>query len=971
MKKLLFIFLSILMLSSITLSAHILSDKKIIGYVKGVPVNSITKVPINEPDMSILLVKPTGELIDSVGTYVNNQIRGRGIVEFCTYVYEKGDYKLIFIHEDYDTTRVDVNFNGKKVFLELGEIPVRKLTRAEKGVKLGEIVVAATKVKFYNKGDTIVYDADAFQLSNGSMLDGLIEQLPGAELRDDGRISVNGKFVQEILLNGKDFFQGDNKVALENLPAYMVKNVEVYDKQSDNSRMAGMKMDEGTFVMNIKLKKDYQAGWLANAEAGGGTKDRYMGRAFGLRFSPTSRVSVFGNVNNISDTRKPGRNGDWSPSDLTNGLATTKNGGVDYALFDERNTYDINGNVQATYTEGLYDARTSTQNFLSSGDTYGRGWSRSENNNLKLATRHQLEYYFGPGTSERSTIRLELRADYNKFDRKTGSVNGLFDAHPNDDCDLRDSIEQNHLVTMPWVNTSIRNNRSKGHTLSTNGNFMLFYKNPNSDDSYRFDVGGSYGNSTDESGDMYDLRFRQAPQKSEKRRHNSPSNKYQYFTKAAMFMVPAREWRIYPSYEFKKSYSNTTSDWYLLEQDGRSGRSLMLPSMSRAMAGLLDPENSYNMGVHSQDHNLRVDFAHYASNSTNDFKKQWSLTFNLTLAATYRIDNIFFNGVKTISKNRERWLPNPEFYMIWDTPGKNNNFSLRYQMLPETPSYLDLIDVEFTSDPLNIRTGNPDLRNTIHHRVRLNYTARQWAMSKEINLSAELGLSVWKNGTSMGYTYDPDLGIRYYRPENIDGNWWSWCYGWMSLPVSRDKRLRLTTYTRFDISESADFVSTEGQTGSQKQIVHSDQFMETLNLDYSIGRFRVGLNGRLQYRHSTSNSNSFRTINAADFKYGLTGLVKLPLSMELSTDISMFSRRGYSNRSMNTDDLVWNASLSKGVMNNNLTFTIEAFDILHQLSNIRYELNGMGRTETWVNCIPRYLMFKARYRLNIQPRKRK
>lgn len=81
-------------------------------------------------------------------------------------------------------------------------------------------------------------------------------------------------------------------------------------------------------------------------------------------------------------------NGDWSPSDLTNGLATTKNGGVDYALFDERNTYDINGNVQATYTEGLYDARTSTQNFLSSGDTYGRGWSRSENNNLKLATRH-------------------------------------------------------------------------------------------------------------------------------------------------------------------------------------------------------------------------------------------------------------------------------------------------------------------------------------------------------------------------------------------------------------------------------------------------------------------------------------------------------------------------------------------------------------------------------------------------------
>ena len=120
---------------------------------------------------------------------------------------------------------------------------------------------------------------------------------------------------------------------LENLPAYMIKNVQVYEKDSEATKVAGMKMDEGTYVMDVQLKKDHQAGWLANAEAGGGTKERYMGRAFGLRFSPSSRVSVFGNVNNINDTRKPGRNGDWSPADLTNGLATTKNGGIAYGLY--------------------------------------------------------------------------------------------------------------------------------------------------------------------------------------------------------------------------------------------------------------------------------------------------------------------------------------------------------------------------------------------------------------------------------------------------------------------------------------------------------------------------------------------------------------------------------------------------------------------------------------------------------------
>jgi len=969
MKKLALIFMAILSLTAIKGLAHIPSDKKIIGQFRGVPVNSITKIPINDPKMKILLVKQTGELVDSTGTYIN-QIGGKDFVEFCTYVYENGDYKLIFIHEDYDTTRIDVKFDGKKKYKELGSISVRKLTRAEKGVKLGEVVVAATKVKFYNKGDTIVYDADAFQLSNGSMLDGLIEQLPGAELHDNGRISVNGKFVQEILLNGKDFFKGNNQVALENLPAYMVKNVEVYDKQSDESRYAGMKMDEGTFVMNIKLKKDYQAGWIANAEVGGGTKERYMGRAFGLRFSPTSRVSVFGNINNISDTRKPGRNGDWSPSDLTNGLATTKNGGIDYNLFDQQKTYDINGNVQATYTEGLYNARTSTQNFLNSGDTYGRGWSRSENNNFKLNTNHQLEYYFGPGTSERSTIRLNLQANYNKFDRKTGSVDGLFDSHPDDSYNIRDSILQNHLTTMPWINTSVRSNRSKGKDLTSAGSFMIFYSDPNTDRSYRFDIGGSYKNSTDNTDDMYDLRFRQAPQDAEKRHHNSPSDRYSYFTKAALFITPNRDWRIYPVYEFTKNYSHTTSDWFMLEQSGENRSSLMLPSMSRAMAGMLDTKNSYDMGVHSQDHSLKVEFVHYASNSSKDFQKKWSVNLNLTLAATYRIDNIFFNGAKTISRKREKWLPKPEFSLTWNTPGANNYFYLLYQMLPETPDFLNLIDVEFTSDPLNIRTGNPDLRNTIHHKVQLNYMARQWAFSKQINLSAQAGISVWDNGLSMGYTYDPDLGIRYYRPENIQGNWWAWCYGWLTMPLTRDKRLSFGTYTRADISEAADFVGTESQISPQKQIVHSDQFMEDLSLNYSIGKFKVGINGRILYRHSTANTKTFKTIDAADFQYGLTGLVKLPLSIEFATDIKMYSRRGYSNPSMNTDDLVWNASLSKGVMNNNLTFSIEAFDILHQLSNIRYELNGMGRTETWVNCIPRYLMFKARYRLNIQPRKR-
>jgi hypothetical protein len=101
-----------------------------------------------------------------------------------------------------------------------------------KEVQLDGITVTASKVKMVMHGDTIVYNADAFQLSEGSMLDALIRQLPGSELKSDGRIYVNGRFVESLLLNGKDFFKGNNTVLLQNLPTYAVNSIKVYEKKT-------------------------------------------------------------------------------------------------------------------------------------------------------------------------------------------------------------------------------------------------------------------------------------------------------------------------------------------------------------------------------------------------------------------------------------------------------------------------------------------------------------------------------------------------------------------------------------------------------------------------------------------------------------------------------------------------------------------------------------------------------------------
>ena len=110
--------------------------------------------------------------------------------------------------------------------------------------------------------------------------------------------------------------------------------------------------------------------------------------------------------------------------------------------------------------------------------------------------------------------------------------------------------------------------------------------------------------------------------------------------------------------------------------------------------------------------------------------------------------------------------------------------------------------------------------------------------------------------------------------------------------------------------------------------------------------------------------------NIENYKYGINGSYQMPLQFDLSTDLTMYSRRGYQSSSMNTNDFVWNARLSKSILSNNIILSLEGFDLLHRLSNVTRTINGQGRVERFTNVIPSYLMFHCTYRLNIQPKKR-
>ena len=133
---------------------------------------------------------------------------------------------------------------------------------------LDEVTVTSSVVQIINKGDTIQFNAEAFELAEGSMLSSLVKKLPGVELRDNGQIYVNGRFVDKLLLNGKDFFNGDKMVLLQNLPAYTVKNVQVYqqDKKDQEQKQQQGGLSEASAQQILKAMEDKENGTRQKVE---------------------------------------------------------------------------------------------------------------------------------------------------------------------------------------------------------------------------------------------------------------------------------------------------------------------------------------------------------------------------------------------------------------------------------------------------------------------------------------------------------------------------------------------------------------------------------------------------------------------------------------------------------------------------------------------------------------------------------
>lgn len=962
-----FIFLLFPLGSNLVAQSEKPTEKVVKKSITGHIINSFTKEPLE--NVKVDLLSPDSAFIDSTRTIQDMDDMGT----YCYFrfgITHPGKYIIRCSQLHYETCYipVDIKFHKRESGIFMGTFSMKRELKSSHILK--EVTITATKIKFYNNNDTLVYNADAFQLADGSMLDALVKQLPGVVLKDDGRIFVNGKFVSSLLLNGKDLFKDENKLMLDNLPAYMVNKVAVYEKENEWSAPSGT--NNKSLVMDIKLKKEYSIGLIGNVEAGEGSKNRYMSRLYAMHFTPHSTLNVFGNMNNLSNNQTPEDGGEWTPSDQFDGLQSRKTAGLNYGIQNKNITAYIRNKIE--HIDADNQINTNSVSFLTGGNTYTRSQNVSRNYSTAFSTNGDILLKLN-----KTYLFLAPNFSYQNYRNHSFNQSGTFSDEPSKYVTSR-LLDSLSLPNMGNRLRSITLNRyqqrqlNEGHSVNVGTSFTYKKEIPHTDDIFYIKGNFNYSDAQKKTYSHYRLDYPSTSSSVDYRNQyiTTPDRKYDYNINAQYLfrynLSDRVNINIAPYYKYSQAYHFTDQSYYRLDRLNGWGENSdnalgMLPSTLDYLTTARDSANSYRYH--------QYDFAHEAGLTFRwDDKLSSTSHLNYYFIIPFRKEknrlNYQRNTLDTLFSRHVMFF-DPSAQINLSTHNSAQTYEFDYDCKSTAPVMTYLVDVTDNTDPLNISKGNSLLKNTHIHTLSFRYSGQ---LKKQKMLQVNLDWHATQNAIAMGTVYDKSTGVRTTKPDNINGNWNGTFNTEYTTPLDKAQKWTFNTNTGSGFYHSVDLISVEGSTANARSTVNNLSLSETLKLDYHLNekcQFGAKMNG--SWTHSTSTREDFTTINAGNFNYGVTGQVELPWNMQLSSDFTEYSRRGYEVSSMNTNELVWNAKLVKR-LKSNISIMLDGVDILGNLSNVQRTVNAQGQTETYYNVIPRYVMLHVVYRLNIQPKKR-
>ncbi|WP_395093840.1 outer membrane beta-barrel protein [Vaginella massiliensis] len=587
---------------------------------------------------------------------------------------------------------------------------------------LQEVVITADASAIVVKQDTLEFNAEAYKVKPNANLENLLRELPGFELDDDGTITVNGKEVNEVLIDGEPFFGRDGKVALENLPADIIKKVQVSDYKTQQERFAGQRSRSDNSTLNITLKEDKKQGYMAKITAGYGTEDHHELNALLNYFKANRKINLIASSTDIASTGLPSGTGSRGRGGMgrrgSSGVTTntlvglnyndklndqTKIG-VDYRFDQSKTDNDQYQRVENLLPDRPFISESNTQSANKSDSHTASASLEWEKNNTKIffnpnfsqtkSTAHRS--YEDITTTNSGEFRNERVGEtsneslnnsfrnqltlYQKFKNNT-YLNFNFDFSYNDaDADLFTNETTNYLDSIDIRNNYQRNfSKTSSYTMDLNYNFAL-------SDSIQLALGTIWNRNIDSNQNKtWDF--------------DAINNSYDDYND-----------------ELSRLYETTFSRW--------------------------NPYTQFTLNKTAWMVNIRLGTNIYHQNSFGSYRSR-----------DYEV-------------NKEKISPAIESNFRYKNG--NNTYSLSYRYNTGLASTTQLLAFEDLSSTLNIVRGNLNLDATRSHNVNFFYS--NFDRKTRQGFNASLGYNYEESGIINMTTYDENF-VRYTTYENSSGNY--------------------------------------------------------------------------------------------------------------------------------------------------------------------------------------------------------
>jgi hypothetical protein len=935
-------FLSLMLLLLVTTAISFAQKREITGKVI-------------ESDTKSAVAQTTVQLLRSDSSFVGGTVTSN-TGTFKIEVPKNGRYILRISYVGYKTMYKSVNIASAD------GVALGTITLNPDAIMLKGATITAHLAKVQMKEDTFIYNADAYRIPEGSVLEELVKKLPGATVSDDGTIKINGKEVKKILVEGKEFFTGDTKTAMKNIPTTMVDKIKAYDQKSDLAKVTGIDDGEEQTVLDIGVKPGMKKGMFTNNDLGIGTENRYSARLMGARFSDKLRIMGFGNANNTNDMGFPGGGGGGNFGGGRQGLNASKMFGVNFN-YDDNKKFQMDGSVRWNHSDADAQTKSSTENFVKGENSF----SNSTNNNMSRSNSWNANMRLEWKPDTMTNIMFRPTMSYSTSDNYTTSESGTFNVDPykyssdplgNIDT-MTDSLRVNHRK-----NASISYSNSK----SFGGEFQYNRKLNNMGRNVTLRATGNYGEGDSKSlstsnVELYHGSHLKTDTTYQTNRYSvTPTKNWNYSVEATYSEPIMKATFLQFTYQFQYKYTKSDRATYKFDNLGDDFFSGLTPSYGGWDNYLMRLANPYT-NYEDKDLSRYSEYKNYIHDIQLMLRViRTNYNFNVGVRVIPQTSH-FIQDYQSKHTDTTRTVTNITPTMDFRYKfSKTSQLRVNYRGDTSQPSMSDLLDITDNSDPLNITKGNPGLKPSFTNSLRIFYN--NYIQSHQRAIYANLSASTTNNSISNMVTYDATTGGRTTQPQNINGNWNAEANLMYNMAIDTAGYWNISTFTNISYTNSVGFYNDS--TKSIKNTTKTTAISERLSGGYRNDWFEFGLNGNVSYNHSRNMLQSSSNLDTWLFSYGASTNITLPWGTSIASDISMSSRRGYNDASMNTNELIWNAQLSHSFLSGKpLTVSLQFYDILKQQSNYSRIINATTRSDTEYNSITSYAMLHVIYRMNM------